>query len=80
VERRLEGQTAVGFPPLSVEQDEERCFLLSDLVPANVMSEGVFVYRVRVLGDAGELAGARREFAAIRSVDPSPDAGVEPPL
>jgi hypothetical protein len=66
VERRLEGQTAVGFPPLAVEASEERCFLLSDLVPAGVMTEGVFVYSVRVLGEDSELAGAEREFAAVR--------------
>ena len=72
VERRLEGETAVGFPPLAVEAGEERCFLLSDLVPAGVMTEGAFVYSVRVLGDEGELAGAEREFGAIRPTEAVP--------
>ena len=63
-----------------MEPGEERCFLLSDLVPAGVMTEGAFVYAVRVLGEDGELAGAEREFAAIRpaeavpAVEPAPDA------
>ena len=79
VERRLEGETAVGFPPLVVETGEDRCFLLSDLVPAGVMTEGAFVYSVRVLGERGELAGAAREFAAIRPVGELPAVETAPP-
>jgi len=79
VERRLTGQTAVGFPPLAVEAGEDRCILLGDLVPAGVMTEGAFVYSVRVLGEEGELAGAAREFAAIRPADEPPPAGTPLP-
>lgn len=74
VERKLEGETAVGFPPLAVDAGEERCFLLSDVVPAGVMGDGAFTYSVRVLGEEGELAAAEREFAAVRPPEAAPAA------
>jgi hypothetical protein len=38
------------------------------------MTEGAFVYSVRVLGDEGELAGAEREFGSIRPAEAAPAA------
>jgi hypothetical protein len=79
VDRLLRGETAVGFPPLAVEAGAERCFLISDLIPPGVMTEGVFVYSVRVLGLEGELAGAERSFAALLPTEvPSSDESNTP--
>ena len=76
VERRLEGESVAGFPPLAVPPDKERCFLFSDLVRAGTMTEGQFQYAVRVLHDDEELARGARAFIAVA---PQPVAAESPP-
>jgi hypothetical protein len=72
VERRLEGDTVAGFPPLSVEPEKEPCVLISDVIPAGTMTEGAFNYSVRVLHKEDELASGLREFFAVSADDDKP--------
>jgi hypothetical protein len=69
VERRLEGDTVAGFPPLSVEPEKEPCVLISDVIPAGTMTEGAFNYSVRVLHKDEEIAAGLREFIAVSAGD-----------
>jgi VWFA-related protein len=72
VERRLEGDSVAGFPPLSVEPEKERCVLISDVIPAGTMTEGAFNYSVRVLHKDDEIATGLREFIAVSAADEEP--------
>ena len=76
VDRRLEGESVAGFPPLDIPPDDERCFLFSDLVRAGTMTEGQFQYAVRVLDQKEEIASGFRSFIAVA---PEPPAAEPPP-
>ena len=53
--RRLVGDTAAEFPPVKLEFQGERCAHFSDLVPGGTLTEGSFVYEIRVRKDDEEL-------------------------
>jgi len=65
VERRLVGEGAVEFPEMKVTA-EEKCAVISDLIPAGTMTAGVFRYEVRVLGEGDPAEVTVREFAALK--------------
>ena len=62
VERRLVGETAVDFDPLSFEPRQRRCIQIRDLVPGETLGEGQFTYEVQVLEQQELLAEGRRDL------------------
>jgi hypothetical protein len=65
VERRLEGETFVDFPPIDIDLGKERCAQIRDLIPAGSMTSGMFHYRVKISRDGAELARSDRQFPAV---------------
>ena len=70
VDRRLEGDSIAGFPPLTVDPAKGSCFLIGDTIPADMMTEGAFHYAVSVRYKDDEIASGRREFVAV-GADPT---------
>lgn len=74
VERTLEGETLVEFPALHIGDEEDRCVLLSDLIPPDTMTEGEFNYAVRVIEEGSEIASRARPFTAVQPEPQQPAA------
>lgn len=73
VERELQGDNAVPFPPVEIA-DDERCSQLRDLVPAGSLTSGAIEYRVRVLRNGRKVAEESTKLIAIApDFDPSRD-------
>ena len=64
VERRLVGESTVGFPVIEFPHGDDRCAQVVDSIPERTMTAGGFTYELRVLLDDEEIAVARREFVA----------------
>jgi VWFA-related protein len=71
VERRLVGETAVEFEPIELARGDNRCAQIRDMIPADTMTAGRFVYEIRVRGGEEELASASREFFVAAAGTPS---------
>jgi len=65
IERRLVGDSAAPFAPTDIDLKKDRCAVLSDLIPADAMSSGLFEYQISVLDrDDNELLTHRFKFGA----------------
>jgi VWFA-related protein len=64
IERSLTGNTAQDFPPLTIELDENRCAQVRDLLPADSLQPGYYLYELRLLRDERILQEQAREFFA----------------
>jgi hypothetical protein len=53
------------FPPFEVVLDGDVCVQLRDVVPADVMTDGRFSYRLRLVGGEREAASAEAVFYAM---------------
>lgn len=74
VERRLVGETAVEFEPIELGPGGNRCAQIRDMIPADTMTAGGFVYEIRVRRGEEELASASREFLVAAAGPPSETA------
>jgi hypothetical protein len=75
VERELVGPAEVRFEPTDLEPDEHRCVQIRDVVPADVLAPGSFVYRVRASVAGREFDAGQRRFVAVdadRIAGPAP--------
>lgn len=64
VERRLEGERVVAFPPIELVKEEGACAQIRDLIPGGTLSEGLFRYEISVKGGDSLLTRSVLEFAA----------------
>jgi hypothetical protein len=64
VERRLEGEGSVAFPPVDLAFGGERCAQIRDLLPRGTLGPGSYRYRVTVLEGGVERARGERAFHA----------------
>jgi VWFA-related protein len=71
VVRRLVGATAVEFEPIELAPSEIRCAQIRDMIPADTMTAGGFVFEIRVYRGDEELASASREFVVVAANPPS---------
>ena len=62
VERSLVGGSSVEFPGLQFDLDQERCAQVRDLIPAGVLSPGLYRYEIRALVEGEPGHAASREF------------------
>jgi VWFA-related protein len=67
VERRLEGAMVIGFTPISLRPDEERCLQVRDLVPPASLEEGLFRYEIAVRAGDEILTRSLRPFRTAGS-------------
>ena len=73
VERQLVGQSAVTFPPISLEPSGDPCAQVRDMIPAATLGTGSFQYVVTVLRGEEPLAKAQRQVVVTRAEsDPAP--------
>ena len=65
VERRLVGEDSVDFPRLDLDLGRDLCAIVSDVIPAGTMTEGMFKYELLVHGEDDDAVSKAREFAAL---------------
>jgi hypothetical protein len=58
----LKAETVAEFPDQPVEFGEDRCVLLSDKVPRDIMTEGAFDYEIQVWDGTTELTTKSERF------------------
>jgi hypothetical protein len=61
VERTLRGATGVSFPAMDVEEGDDRCAQVRDIIPAGTLGEGEFHYEV-VVATGEEPTRSERTF------------------
>jgi VWFA-related protein len=70
VERVLSGDNSASFRPMELEFGEERCAQIRDLIPAGTMTEGEFIYEIRILdSEMVELSSSSHQFIAVDEPD-----------
>ena len=60
----MTGKAAQDFPPLTIELDENRCAQVRDLLPADSLQQGYYLYELRLMRDERMLQERAREFFA----------------
>jgi VWFA-related protein len=65
VERTLRGADEVKFGRMPLDFGEERCTQLRDIIPADTMTDGGFVYETRIFAGETEIARGHRAFFAV---------------
>lgn len=64
VERTLRGETAVPFAAFDADLRDRRCAQIRDVIPADTLGSGGFVYAVRALEGDDQVASVERRFSA----------------
>jgi VWFA-related protein len=65
VERRLAGEDFVDFAPLDLPAGRDRCAVVTDVIPADTMTAGMFRYEVNVRSEDEDVASGLRQLAAV---------------
>ncbi len=72
VERRLVGQSAITFPPISLEPSGDRCAQVRDVIPAGMLGDGNFLYMVTVSRGLVPLAKTQRQVVVAKAASGPP--------
>ena len=64
-ERRLVGDRVHEFPDLELENDEQSCAQVRDVIPSNTLTPGFYRYEIRLRQDDSIVEVGQREFVAL---------------
>lgn len=74
VERAIAGSDAASFPDIEIDlRESDGCTHVRDMIPAGVMTAGVFGYEIRVLDGTRELVKSERVFQAMSPLIGAPE-------
>jgi len=69
VERKVGGESSATFDPMEVKLGKERCIQIRDVISADIMTAGHFVYELQVLEDDLEISSESLAFSAIEPAE-----------
>jgi hypothetical protein len=65
IERQVGGDSFASFDPMVVKLGKERCIQIRDVISADTMTEGSFVYEIHVFEDDIEITSKTVTFSAV---------------
>jgi hypothetical protein len=65
VERQLVGDSATTFDPIELKLGKERCVQIRDVISADTMTGGGFIYEIHVFEDGDELSSGSQAFSVV---------------